>query len=48
MSIRQISHYRVLDRIGSGGMSAVCKDGKHLAFSRGHRKTDVVMMSNFR
>ncbi len=23
------------------------KDGKHLAFSRGQRKTEVVMMSNF-
>jgi Tol biopolymer transport system component len=23
-------------------------DGKHLAFSRGRRKTDVVMMSHFR
>jgi Tol biopolymer transport system component len=39
-----------LTKFTSGDMFsfAFSKDGKYLAFSRGQRKTDVVMMSNFR
>jgi Tol biopolymer transport system component len=38
-----------LTKFSSGDMFAFAwsRDGKQLAFSRGQRKTDVVMMSNF-
>jgi len=39
-----------LTKFSSGGMFAFdwSSDGKHLAFSRGQQKTDVILMSNFR
>ena len=39
-----------LTKFSSGGMFGFdwSRDGKHLAFSRGQQKTDVILMSNFR